>query len=316
MELRDFECFVAVAEELHFGRAAARLAMCQPPLSQRIKALEETLGTRLLARTSRRVALTPAGETFLGRARAVLELAGAAGDEARRVGLGLAGKLTVGFVNPAMDAFLAAALGQFRGQAPEVELSLREMTTREQAEALAGGRIDVGFCRSAGQEPAGAALTEVSREPYILALPAGHPLAGYRRVSLAALDGQALIVPPRAGLPALSQALGAAFAAAGARPVAVQEAASKFTMLGLVAAGVGLALVPASVRVWQRAGVVCRDLEAGLPPVVLAAALPLDREHAAATRLVELARQAAGSRPAARAGAVKATDACGQPATG
>ncbi|OLN26277.1 Chromosome initiation inhibitor [Desulfovibrio sp. DV] len=316
MELRDFECFVAVAEELHFRRAAARLAMCQPPLSQRIKALEERLGTKLLERTSRYVALTPAGEAFLGRARAVLEMAGAAGEEARRVGLGLAGKLTVGFVNPAMDAFLAVALGQFRAQAAEVELSLRELTTREQAEALAGGRIDLGFCRYAGQEMAGASVMEVSREPYILALPAGHALAGRRRVPLAALDGQPLIVPPRTGLPALSQALGAAFAAAGAKPVAVQEAASKFTMLGLVAAGVGLALVPASVRVWQRAGVVCRDLEAGLPPVILAAALPLCREHAAAARLVELARQAAGSRPGPPAEAIREADACGPPATG
>jgi DNA-binding transcriptional LysR family regulator len=296
MELRDFECFVAVAEELHFGRAAARLALCQPPLSQRIKALEETLGTQLFVRTSRRVALTPAGEALLVRARVVLELAGAAGEEARRVGLGLAGKLTVGFVNPAMDAFLAEAVARFREQAPEVELSLRELTTREQAEALAGGHIDLGFCRYAGQEMAGAAVTEVSREPYILALPAGHALTRHTRVPLAALDGQPLIVPPRAGLPALSQALGQAFATAGAHPVAVQEAASKFTMLGLVAAGVGLALAPASVRVWQRAGVVCRELEAGLPPVVLAAALARGREHAAAGRLVELARQAAGSR--------------------
>jgi len=276
-----------VAEELHFGRAALRLAMAQPPLSLRIKGLEEKLGTRLLERTSRRVSLTPAGAVFLERARAVLALAGEAGEEARRVGLGLAGKLTAGFVNPAMDAFLAEALARFRQAAPEVELSLWEMTSREQAQALAAGRIDVGFCRFAGQEIAGAAVKEVSREPYVLALPAGHALAGRTRLPLAALDGQPLIVAPRSGLPALSQALEAAFAAAGATPVPVQEAASKFTMLGLVAAGVGLALVPASVQAWQRAGVVYRDLEPGLPLVVLAAVTPAGRASPAATRLIK-----------------------------
>ncbi|MHC1788009.1 LysR substrate-binding domain-containing protein [Solidesulfovibrio sp.] len=287
MELRDFECFVAVAEELHFGRAALRLAMCQPPLSQRIKALETELGTRLLARTSRQVALTPAGEAFLGRARTVLELAGAAGDEARRVGSGLAGKLTVGFVNPAMDAFLAEALARFRQAAPEVELALGEMPTREQTERLAGGRLDIGFFRLAGQDMAGAAVTPISREPYILALPAGHALEARPRTALTDLDGQPLIVPPRSGLPALSRALAEAFAAAGVAPMPVQEAASKFTMLGLVAAGVGLALLPASVRVWQRAGVVYRDLEAGLPLVELAAATPAGRASPAAQRLLE-----------------------------
>ncbi|MYL84108.1 LysR family transcriptional regulator [Desulfovibrio aerotolerans] len=287
MELRDFECFVAVAEELHFGRAAQRLAMAQPPLSLRIKALEEELGTRLFARTSRQVALTPAGRVFWERAKAMLELAAAAGDEVRRVGLGLAGKLTVGFVNPAMDAFLAQALARFREAAPEVELSLREMTTREQAVALAGERLDVGFCRFTGQTLPGAAIEVVSREPYILALPAGHALAGSTPLPLAALNGQPLIVPPRTGLPALARAMADAFAAAGATPVPVQEAVSKFTMLGLVAAGVGLALLPASARIWQRAAVVWRELEPGLPLVELAAITPAGRASPAATRLVE-----------------------------
>ena len=203
MELRDFECFVAVAEELHFSRAARRLAMAQPPLSLRIKALEEELGTRLLERTSRRVSLTSAGEVFLGRVQAVLALAEEAGEEAQRVGLGLAGKLTLGFVNPAMDAFLAEALARFRQVAPEMELSLREMSSREQAQALATGRIDVGFCRFAGQTIPGATVTGVSREPYILALPAGHALAGSTPLPLAALNGQPLIVPPRTGLAAV-----------------------------------------------------------------------------------------------------------------
>lgn len=289
MDLRDCECFVAVAEELHFGRAAARVGMAQPPLSQRIKALEEELGARLFARTSRSVALTAAGEAFWHEARDLLALAGRARETPRRVALGLAGRLRVGFVNPAMDAFLSAALAAFRRQAPEVELTLRELSSREQLEALAAGRLDVGFVRFTGQDVPGLAVRVVSREPYLLALPADHALAGRRRVSLADLDGQAMILPPYEQAHALRPALEAAFARGGATPVVVQEAASKFTMLSLVAAGLGLALLPASVRVWTRAGVVFRDLEPGLPLVELAAVVPAGREDAAADRLVAMA---------------------------
>ncbi|WP_300161217.1 LysR family transcriptional regulator [Solidesulfovibrio sp.] len=289
MELRDCECFVAVAEELHFSRAAARLGLAQPPLSQRIRALEAEIGARLFARTSRMVALTPAGEAFLREARLVLEAAARAGEAARRVGRGLAGRLTVGFVNPAMDAFLSGALATFRRQAPEVALSLREMSTREQAAALAAGRLDVGFVRPAGQDFPGVELTVVSREPYVLAVPAGHALAGARRVALNDLDGQAMVLPPREQAPALLAAVEAALALAGARVTPVQDAATKFTMVALVAAGLGLAFLPASVRVWRREGVVFRDLEPGLPLVELAAAAPPGRENAAASRLVALA---------------------------
>jgi DNA-binding transcriptional LysR family regulator len=289
MELRDCECFVAVAEELHFSRAAERLGMAQPPLSQRIRALEEELGARLFSRTSRSVALTPAGEAFLREARLVLAAARRAGETARRVGQGLAGRLTVGFVNPAMDAFLSDALAKFRRDAPEVALTLREMGTREQVAALAAERLDVGFVRRAGQDFPGVVLTVVAREPYVLAVPAGHALARARRVALGALDGQPMVLPPREQAPALLAAIEAALVRAGARVTPVQEAASKFTMVSLVAAGVGLAFLPASVRVWRRAGVVFRELGPGLPAVELAAAVPAGREHAAAARLVGLA---------------------------
>lgn len=289
MELRDCQCFVAVAEELHFGRAAARLGLAQPPLSQRIKALEAELGAKLFARTSRSVALTPAGEAFWVEARVVLEAAERAGETARRVALGLAGRLRVGFVNPAMDAFLAAVLAKFRQDAPDVALVLRELSTREQLGELATGRLEVGFFRHFGQDAPGAAVTVVWREPYVLALPAGHALARKGRVELAELAGRPMILPSRSGAPRLRPAIEAALAGAGAVPEIAQEAASKFTMLSLVAAGVGLALLPASVRVWKRAGVVLRALGPGLPPVELAAGVPCGREDAAASRLVGLA---------------------------
>lgn len=298
MDLRDCECFVAVAEELHFGRAASRLCLAQPPLSQRIKALEEELGARLLARTSRKVALTPAGEAFYREARALLVQAGEARDVARRVALGLAGRLRVGFVNPAMDAFLSAAVAAFRKEAPEVELVLREMATRDQLPALAGGSLDVGFLRHGGLDLAGVDVTVVSRESYWLAVPAGHALAtGQGRVSLADLGDVAMILPERTQAPLLVAAIEAALAAAGGRrPVVAQEAASKFTMLSLVAAGVGVALLPASVGVWERRGVVYRALEPGLPLVELAAAVPRGRADAAASRLVGLAGRLATRR--------------------
>ncbi len=302
MELRDCRYFAAVAEELHFGRAAARLNMAQPPLSQRIRGLEEELGVRLFARTSRSVALTPAGEAFWKEVRSILSLADKAGEAARRAALGLSGRLTVGFVNPAMDAFLAATLARFRKVAPDVELELREMSTREQTEALAADRLDVGFLRYAGQSFPGAAVTVVSREPYVLALPAGHPLGRLSRVPLARLDGLPMILPPRRQLPALADAMTAAFARAGATPATAQEAASKFTTLSLVAAGVGLALVPASARIWKREGVVFRPVVGDLPQVELAAVASAGAGNASAARLIGMAMEEGEEPPAAGRG--------------
>ncbi len=294
MELRDCRYFLAVAEELHFSRAAARLGMAQPPLSQRIRALEAELGARLFTRTSRSVRLTPAGEAFQREARSLLAQADQAGKTARRVAMGMVGRLAVGFVNPAMDAFLSAALAKFRRVAPDVELDLREMTTAMQTDALCTEGIDVGFVRHVGQKVPGIAFIVLSREPYILAAPVGHALARISRVPLSRLHGTAMVLPPRSHLPALADAMAAALAKAGATPVAAAEAVSKFTTLSLVAAGLGVALLPASVRVWKRAGVVFRDIDGELPSVELAAAVPAARDNAAAKRLVDLIRQAHG----------------------
>jgi DNA-binding transcriptional LysR family regulator len=294
MDFRDVTCFVAVAEELHFGRAAQRLGMAQPPLSQRVKALEEELGVRLFARTSRRVALTPAGEAFWAEAREVLARVERAMETARRVERGLGGRLVVGFVNPAMDAFLAVALARFRQLVPGVVLTLRELSTRDQVAALGAGRLDVGFVRHTGQKQAGLTLEVVHRERYLAALPAEHVLAARGRVSLGRLVREPLIMPPPDDLPDLRAAMDEAFARVGGDPETAQEARSKFTVMSLVAAGVGVALVPASARVWRRRGVVFREVVGVLPEVELAAAWPRDRDHAAAARLVALARESGG----------------------
>lgn len=291
MDFRDLTCFVAVAEELHFGRAAERVGMAQPPLSQRVKALEEELGVRLLARTSRKVALTPAGEAFLAEAREVLARADRAAETARRVGRGLGGRLVAGFVNPAMDAFLAEAMARFRRDVPGVAVSLRELSSREQVAALGAGRLDVGFIRFAGQKLAGLEAEVLFREPYVAALPAGHVLSGRGRIALGRLVREPLLMPPPGDLPALRTAMEEAFARVGGDPETVQEARSKFTVMSLVAAGMGVALVPASARIWRRRGVVFREVLGTLPEVELAAVWPKGREHPAVARLVSLARE-------------------------
>lgn len=284
-------CFVAVAEELHFGRAAERVGMAQPPLSQRVKALEEELGVRLFQRTSRKVALTPAGAAFLVEAREVLARTDRAMETARRVGRGLGGRLVVGFVNPAMDAFLAGAVARFRERAPGVAVTLRELSSREQVAALGAGRLDVGFLRFAGQKLAGLEAEVLFRERYVAALPAEHVLAGRGRIALGRLVREPLIMPPPGDLPTLRAAMDEAFARVGGDPETVQEARSKFTVLSLVAAGMGVALVPASARIWRRIGVVFREVAGDLPEVELAAAWPRGRDHPAVARLVALARE-------------------------
>lgn len=304
MELRQLRYFVAVAEELHFGRAAARVHIAQPPLSQQIKGLEAELGVLLLQRTRRSVALTPAGAAFLDQARDILDRAGQAAETARRVQAGEEGRLAVGFVNPAMDAFLARVVAAFRTRRPGVALALAEAPTVDQEEEVRAGRLDLGFIRLFGAPPAGLTVQVACREAYVLALPRGHRLARQGRVALADLDREPVILtPPRYGA-ALRAAMLAALARAGARPAPAQEARTKHTALSLVAAGAGLALVPESSRVWRREGVVFRPVEAGLPVVEMAAILPARGSHPLARELAEMARdfglgQSPGTAPGA-----------------
>jgi DNA-binding transcriptional LysR family regulator len=291
MELRQLRYFVAVAEELHFGRAAARVHIAQPPLSQQIKGLEAELGVLLLQRTRRSVALTPAGAAFLEQARDILARAGQAAETARRVQAGEEGRLAVGFVNPAMDAFLARTVAAFRTRRPGVALTLVEAATVEQVEEVRAGRLDLGFIRLYGEPPAGLAVRLACREPYVLALPRGHRLARRDRVALFALQGEPVILTPARYGAALRAAMLTALARAGATPAPAQEARTKQTALSLVAAGAGLALVPESSRVWRREGVVFRPVEEGLPLVEMAAILPARGSHPLAREMAELARE-------------------------
>ncbi|MDR3639741.1 MAG: LysR substrate-binding domain-containing protein [Humidesulfovibrio sp.] len=295
MELRHLRYFVAVAEELHFGRAADRLHMAQPPLSQQIRALEDELGAQLFARTSRSVRLTPAGEAYLAEARGVLARVEEAGRLVRRVHAGEAGELVLGYMNPVMDAVLCRALAAFRAARPHVALRLRELSTPAQIEELRAGRLDLAFIRlldaqeGAGQRRDGLATRLVAREPYVLAMPEGHRLAHLSVVPLREAGNEPLILFARASMPALHDAMLAALRSAGAEPRVAQEAPGKHASLALVAAGFGVCLVPASASDWLRRGVVLRPLAPGLPVVEMAAAWRSGAEHPAAQILLDLA---------------------------
>jgi DNA-binding transcriptional LysR family regulator len=268
MELRVLKYFVAVAEELHFGRAAQRLHISQPPLSQQIKSLEQELGAELFMRSSRRVELTPAGRVLLDKARTLLALADAAAEEVGRVAAGLEGTLRLGFVTPAMDGPLSGVLAKYKQTKPGVRLELKEASSLDQLNDLRSGHLDVAIVRSKhGQDMSGLASKPFMREAYVIAMPKGHDLAGKGSLGLKALDGRAFIFFSRDQGPKLHDRIMAAFERAGARPLISQEVLSKRTMLTLVAAGLGLALVPASSARAAGHDLVFRQVDDPLPLV-------------------------------------------------
>jgi DNA-binding transcriptional LysR family regulator len=289
MELRQLRYYVAVAEELHFRRAAARLHMSQPPLSQQIRQLEEELGCLLLARTRRRVELTPAGEAFLRDARAILaELDGAVAT-ARRIDAGQSGRLRIGFVGSALVSLLPGIVQRFRAARPNVEVELRERSTIEQVDGLARGLVDVGLVPLPVEEDDLHAEV-LLRERTIAALPAGHPLARLRRVPLGRLAAEPFVMFPRAQAPGFHDRLIASLTATGSPPRIVQNATEMQTIVGLVATGIGVSLVPASVEHLALQGVAYRPVTGG-PVVELAAITRSTEDSPVVHAFLELARE-------------------------
>jgi DNA-binding transcriptional LysR family regulator len=269
MELRHLRYFIAVAEELHFRRAAERLHMSQPPLSQQIRQLEEEVGATLLLRNQRKVELTAAGSAFLVRAREILDSVEDAARQARRVQRGEVGRLAVGFVGSAMYSFVPELLRAFRDDKPDIALRLHEEGTTEQLRQLDDGRLDVGFVRLRGARP-GLAFETVLEEEVVVALPDVHPLAQRPLLRLEDLEGEPLVLLTPAGSPGLRAALAGTITQLGGEERIVQEVAEMQTVVGLVAAGVGLSLVPESVRALVRHGVTYRPLDSDAPVVRLA----------------------------------------------
>jgi len=270
MELRHLRYFIAVAEELHFGRAAERLCIAQPPLSQQIQQLERELGFRLFHRTQRHVELTAAGQLMLEEAREILaglERAAAAG---RRVARGEVGWIGIGFVGTATYEFLPAALSAFRALHPEVELVLRELVSAKQVQALRDKRIHIGLARP-GVVEKGIVSVPLYQEPLVVALPTRHPLAQKERLTLAELEDEPFILFPRYPKPSYADYLISLCEGVGFSPQVVQEAAEIHTAISLVAAGLGVTLVPASVQSAHREGIAYRPFEAPQPTTELTA---------------------------------------------
>jgi len=264
MELRALRYFVALADELHFGRAAKRLSMTQPPLSQAIRALERELGVRLFERTRRKVALTHAGGAFLEEARATLARATQAVETAQRAERGEVGRLAVGYIAATAYTLLPLVLRDFSRGFPGVKLELRELTLPQQVEALRRGDVDVALLRPPIADAELAAET-ILQEPFVLALPSRHPLTRLRRVPARRLAGEPFVMFPRQpGLVFHDLVMGFCLKH-GFTPRVAQEANQTHTVVGLVSAGIGVALVPASTQRIGLAGVAYRPLREATP---------------------------------------------------
>jgi len=280
----------AVAEELHFGRAAERLMIAQPPLSQQIKKLEREIGVELFRRTKRRVELTDAGRVFVEEARRTLAQAELTVRAAQRAARGEIGRLMIGYAGSAAHYVLPRVLSRFRRHYPAVEIQLREMTTAEQIQALLGRRIDIGFVRPPVPEP-GLDVTVLVEEQFLTVLPRNHRLARLRRVPLGRLSDERFILFPRHLGPRLYDPIVAACQRAGFSPGVVQEAMHMPTIVSLVAAGVGIALLPESVRQLRWRGVVYRSLIGSSARTAIALASRSAEQSATAESFITVAER-------------------------
>lgn len=292
IELRHLRYFVAVAEELHFGRAAKRLHLAQPPLSQQIRKLEEIVGHALFARTSRAVKLTSAGEAFLDRARRTLRKVEEDLEEARSVGRGEVGFLRVGFIGSSMLTKLPAMLGRYRRQFPKVNLQLKEFHTSGVIQALLENTLDVGFLRDSGPTD-GLEIEPLFSEPFIAVLPSKHSLAQRKALTGAELrDEPFVLFTPLASQRAWDKTVSIC-EAHGYRPQVVQEAPQWLTILRLVGAGLGVSIAPRCVQRIATPDVACKRL-------ILAAEGRAQNGERQLSSDIELAYRAGETRPIVR----------------
>lgn len=266
LELRHLRYFVIVADELHFGRAAARLAVSQPALSVQIRQLEEMVGARLLERHSRQVALTEAGRTFADAAARILREVEAAADAARQAHAGEVGVLRVGFGPTLMLSTLAQVVRAYRTRHPRVRIELRELATAEQMEALVRGDLDVGFVRGAEADPR-LHVELFAREPLLIVLNRDHPHAAAARVPLSALAHDPWVLFPRSIAPQLHEHVMRLCRTAGFTPNVVQESREVYTTVGLVGVGVGVTIVPEAAQRMSWKGVVYKRIPRATVPL-------------------------------------------------
>jgi DNA-binding transcriptional LysR family regulator len=289
-DLRQLRQFIAVAEHLHFGRAAAALHISQPPLSRSVQALEAKLGAKLLERSRRKVELTAAGAWYLEEARQVLVRLERAGRSVAERSAGGAGALRIGFVTIADYSVLPGLLSRFKAAHPGVSLALREMVTESQLEALGAGDLDLGFVLP--PLPArDVDSTTVNREPLVVALPARHALARERGpLGVRALAEEPFVMVPANLARGLSDVVLGVCTRAGFAPRIAQEAVQMQTVVSLVSSGLGVAIVPASLLNLRRSGVVYRPVRDRHPRIELRLAWRRDTRSAPLARFVELAK--------------------------
>ena len=292
MELRHLRYFVTVAEELHFGRAATRLAIVQPSLSQQIRQLEDELGFPLLYRTKRYVELTDAGKVFLAEARQVLAQVQEAKRTAQRAYRGEVGRLVVGYISSSTYDLLPLMLRVYRERFPAVEVALRELTTQEQLRALEEEYIQVGLLRL----PISAPLVHVEvvrREPIVCVLPEEHPLAMRERIAVPLLAQEPFVLQASQRGAGYSAQLLQLCLSSGFSPNVIQEVTEMHTIVSLVAAGMGVSLVPLSARNIRSQGVVYRELEGTATLTEMAVAWRHDTHSALVQNFLSVARETA-----------------------
>lgn len=288
--------FVAVAEEKNFTRAAERLMIAQSPLSQQIKKLEHELGVELFVRTTRSVELTHAGSVFYDRARLLLARSDEAIADAKKAAEGQLGRLSLGFTGTATYELLPALVRAFQDRNPDVQLDLHsEMLTPSQVEGLLEGRIDVGVLRPPVNAE-GLVVEVVRQEPLVLAMPTQHPLAGARSLSLADLADEPFISYPSDPPSSVYSVVVEAYRRAGFVPKVRQELAETASMVAMVAAGMGIALVPESVRQLRINGATFRQLTSPQVTVQLALAYREGQVSPVVRRYLETARAVVRSR--------------------
>jgi DNA-binding transcriptional LysR family regulator len=248
--LRELEAFVAVAEELSFTRAAARLRLAQPPLSRHVRSLEDRLGARLFERTNRTVSLTVPGRAFYAEVKEPLLRLDRAASVARRAAAGETARLEIGFVSSLLGPELADLFRQFRAAHGDVQLTLQDRLPSEQLQSIVEGRLDGGFVGLAPPRPSFAGVTFVPwrQEALMLFVPRDHRWAGKQRIALSALAGEPLVAIAAAAAPAFAAKIQALCRSGGFRPRIVQEASRAQAVVAMVAAGSGVAILPASVH--------------------------------------------------------------------
>jgi DNA-binding transcriptional LysR family regulator len=265
MELRHLRYFIAVAEELHFGKAAERLHIAQPPLSQQIQQLEASIGVKLFHRkTKRQIQLTEAGKVFLQEVYQLLVQLETSVALTQRIGRGQTGQLRIGFTSLAIYDLLPLILRQFREQFPEVELVLLELTTSQQEQALRDSLIHVGFAHPPLEDDT-LSYKCIYRESLVVALSSTHSLAQQERISVLSLQNEPLIVFPRYLAPGLYDRIMSLFELRNFKPNITQQAIQMQTIIGLVSAGMGVAITPSTLENLQRSGVAYRPILEEVP---------------------------------------------------